>query len=84
MLIMKKTNNCAVCEYRAGGAYEVLAVFAAVMSVISLVIGIIALIRTFGRDRMNDSEYSIYRDHYDIGGNISDDDEDIGSDTLAF
>ncbi len=79
---MKKTNNCAVCEYKSGGITEFLAVFAAAISVVSLVVGIIALVRTFGRDRMNDSEYNIYGDHYDKS-EYSDED-DIGSDTLAF
>ncbi|MBD5146882.1 MAG: hypothetical protein HDT21_13390 [Ruminococcus sp.] len=67
---------------KSNTAALVLSILAAVMSAAALAVGIIALVRSFagssGR-RLSPSEYDCYISHDD-----DDEEENIGSDTLAF
>ena len=75
MFIMKKTNNIAV----------VLSIIAAAVSLAAVIIAVIALVKSFGKSKITTGEYDFYddpearRDYGDIS-----EDDDIGSDTLAF
>ena len=72
---MKKTNNVSV----------VLSIIAASVSLAAIIIAVIALIRSFGMNRTTTGEYDFYDDSDERKdyGDISEDDN-IGSDTLAF
>ena len=75
MFIMKKTNNAA----------EVISIIAAAVSLAAIIIAVIALVRSFGKNRITTGEYDFFdgADERNDYGDISEDD-DIGSDTLAF
>ena len=66
---MKKTNTVAL----------VLSIIAAAVSAAALAVAIVALVKSLGKNKITVSEY----DFYDGSADISEDD-DIGSDTLAF
>lgn len=72
---MKKSNTVAL----------VLSIIAAVVSAAALAVAIVALVKSFGKNRITVSEYDFYEDSAARSdyGDISDED-DIGSDTLAF
>lgn len=72
---MKRSNNVAV----------VISIVAASVSLAAIIISVIALVRSFGRKRLAAGEYAFYDDLDDRRdyGDISEED-DIGSDTLAF
>ncbi|MDE6764377.1 MAG: hypothetical protein K2N26_10230 [Oscillospiraceae bacterium] len=57
----------------------VLAILAAVMSAAALAVGIIALVRSCSGKRVTAAEYNCFSQSDD-----DDDEENIGSDTLAF
>ncbi len=70
---------------KSTGIATVLSIIAISLSAAALAVSIIALIRGLGKNRMNEGEYDFCGDidgRSDYG-DISDDD-DIGSDTLAF
>ena len=75
MFIMKNTNNASM----------VISIIAASVSLAAVIIAVIALVRSFGRNRIAAGEYDFFddpdarRDYGDIS-----EDDDIGSDTLAF
>lgn len=67
---------------KSNTAALVLSILAAVMSAAALAVGIIALVRSFSGGsgkRLSASEYNCYIRHDD-----DDEEEDLGSDTLAF
>lgn len=72
---MKKTNNAAV----------VISIIAASVSLAAIIISVIALVRSFGKKSLAAGEYDFYDDLEERRdyGDISEED-DIGSDTLAF
>ena len=70
---MKKTNSIAVA----------ISIAAASVSLAALIISVIALVRSFGKNRITTEEYDFYEDFADRR-DFGDDDDDIGSDTLAF
>ena len=75
MFSMKKTNNISL----------VLSIIAASVSLAAMIIAVIALVKSFGKGRAAKEEYDFYDDP-DLRkdyGDLSEDD-DIGSDTLAF
>ena len=75
MFSMKKTNNISV----------ILSIIAAAVSFAAIIIAVIALVKSFGRSRTTTGEYDFYEDldAKSDYGDISEDDN-IGSDTLAF
>ena len=67
------------------GAVLALSIVAAALSAAALVIGIIALVKSMKNGRITEGEYDFYGAMDEKGGYESDpDDENIGSDTLAF
>lgn len=72
---MKKSNSIALA----------ISIVAASVSLAALIVSVIALVRSFGRNKITDGEYDFYddyakrKDYEDIS-----DDDGIGSDTLAF
>lgn len=72
---MKKSNSFA----------EVMSIVAAAVSICALAVAIIALLKSFSRDKLTACEYDYYDDSFERSdyGDIAEDD-DIGSDTLAF
>lgn len=72
---MKKTNTVAL----------VLSIIAAAVSAAALAVAIVALVKSLGRNKITVSEYDFYDGSADRSdyGDISEED-DIGSDTLAF
>ena len=85
MFIMKKTNAVANTVPNTNNASFVISVIAASVSLAALIIAVIALVRSFGKNRIAEGEYDFF-EGLDSGdyGDISEDDDNIGSDTLAF
>lgn len=89
-MTMKRSNvmDCTNCSAKEESSFaSAMAVFAAAVSLIALAVSVFALIKTLGRNKLTASEFDIY-DDTDVRGNydgIPDDEDDgIGSDTLAF
>lgn len=63
----------------SSAAALVLAILAAVMSAAALAVGIVALVKSCAGKRVTAAEYSGY-----VPSDEDDDEENLGSDTLAF
>ncbi len=85
---MKRSDlmECTNCSAKEESSFaSAMALFAAAVSLIALAVSIFALVKSMGRSKLTASEFDIYdgdkayeNDHDGI------DDDDVGSDTLAF